>query len=211
MKQPPIIVAAVAAAIVPICVAASESEAAVIYTQGNLLAPAPTTRFVTMAVDADLHRPPRVLFAWGSAGMSAGPSTRNVDVDSPPDFDSYALIGVDSVGGVFVSFANPAAAIGRPFAALFPGFDESQVADAITNGGPLLTDFVTSLETVPGVATSMGAQCSCTHFSDGAPYGTFIASFNPVPAPGAAIVLMITGSGTMLRRRRPVPVATQRC
>jgi len=188
----------IAAALVPVCVVAPESTAAVLYTQSDLIAQAPTTRFVAL-VHQELHRPPRALLSWGTGILPAGLNNRDVAVDSPPGFDSYTLIGLDSVGGVFVSFSNPAAAIGQPFSSVFPGFSEAQVADAILTGDSSLTDFMNLLDTMPSVGTSMGLECRTVHFSDGADYGSFIADFSPVPAPGATMVVMLGGVFSLRR------------
>ena len=123
-------------------------------------------------------------------------------IADPPDFDSYALIGLDSAGGVVVTFADPSLAFGRPFEAVFPGFSEPQVADAILTGGPLLDSFIAQLGVTPGASTPTHVDCYCVHFSTGAIYGTFIADTSPVPGPGAGMVLLIAGSSSLRRRRR---------
>jgi hypothetical protein len=201
MKSSSMLGAAVVAA-VPMVAVSNESVAAVVHTESNLAGVGETTRFVTMSIDADLHRPPRVLLAWGGFRMTAGPGERDVVVADPPDFDAYSLIGVSSSGGVFVSFADPSLALGQPFSSLFPSFNEAQVADAIVTGGPLLDQFITALAETPGLRTPMGVECHCTHFSNGTPFGSFFAEFNPVPAPGTTFGLTLAGMTMLVRRRR---------
>ena len=191
----------VTAALAPLA-ALSPDAAAVVYTQSDLQAPAPETMFITLTVDADIHRPPRVLFAWGTRPLPAGPFDLNVVAPSPTDFDAYALIGRTATGGVLVSFADPSLALGRPFSDVFPGFQESQVADAIAFGGPILDQFIFALDTTPGVATEMQVACRTIHFSDGVDFGSFIAGFEPIPAPGSVLFISVAGAFTLTRRRR---------
>ncbi len=195
----------VTAALAPLAAVSPESSAAVVYTQSDLQAPVPETMFVTLTVDTDTHRPPRVLFAWGTRTLPAGPHNLNIDIPSPPDFDAYALIGRTASGGVLVSFGDPAFALGRPFSDVFPGFQESQVADAIAFGGPVLDQFVLALDTTPGVATEMQVACRTIHFSDGVDFGSFVAGFEPVPAPGCVLFVSVAGTFALTRRRRHEP------
>lgn len=201
MKQASSMAGAVALAVVPLTIGADKAEAAVVYTHSELQAPATSTRFVMLSVDEDRHRPPVVMLTWGSRNLPGGSSDNNVDTGGVPTFDAYALIGLDSSGGVFVTFADPNAAIGRNFASVFPGFNESEVAAAMVSGAPLLDSFVAQLDVTPGVATKVGVQCECTHFSTGASYGTFIADFSPVPSPGSSLVVLAGGAWTTRRRR----------
>src|SRR2546423_745785 len=91
--------------------AMSASAATTIYTQSNFSDVANNVHFVAL-VHADLHRPPRVLFAWGI--RPAGPDSSSFDL--PIDLDasdtSYAIFGRDAAGGVFVGFSNASTALG---------------------------------------------------------------------------------------------------
>ena len=191
----------VAAAVAPVCAMAPEAAADTLYTQSDLIAPVTSTQFVAL-VHASVHRPPLVQSAWGSRGLPAGPVETDVAIDSPPGFDSYSLIGLDAAGGVFVSFVDPSSVLGQPFSTVFPGFDEGQVASAILTSGPLLTSFISELDKMPNVAAPMGVQSQAVDFSNGADYGTFVADFQPVPAPGVATVVIFGGVGALLRRGR---------
>lgn len=125
MNRETTIVAGVVAAIATAGAAAPDASGGTLYTRSDLDGVAENTQFLTL-VHQELHRPPRALAAWGSnPTLPSGPYTYDVQIDSPPDFDSYALIGVDENGGVMVSFADPSKAIGQEFDALFPGFSES--------------------------------------------------------------------------------------
>jgi hypothetical protein len=198
------IAAGVTAALVPISATPPQAAASIVYTHSDLIAPGDHTQFVTL-VNADLHRPPRVLFSWGGFKLASGPQDTNAAASDPPDFDRYCLVGLDSAGGVFVSFADPSAALGQSFSTVFPGLSEAQVADAIVNGGSAFDNFMSVISTTPGAVAPMGVQCSCVHFSDGAAYGTFVADFNPVPAP-ATLLVTFAGPIFLLRRRRtPTP------
>lgn len=193
----------IVAAAIPTCVGVPQAAAAVVHTQSNLLAPASPTLFVTMTVDADLHRPPRVLLSWGSTSLPAGPSSLDIDLGGVvPDFHGYTLIGLDANGGVMVTFADPAAAAGREFSSVFRGYNESEVAASILAGGPLLNQFINNLETIPGLATRMGVESRAMRFSVGADYGSFVADFNPIPSVGAASIFAFAGLGCASTRQR---------
>jgi len=201
MNEAKLFAAGVTASLVPVLAAVPEAGAGTVYTRSDLVAPAPTSRFLAL-VHQELHRPPQALLTWGSFTLPAGPHSVDVDVESPPNFDSYCLVGLDATGGVFVSFADPSIALGRSFSSIFPGMSEPEVAQAIESGGPLFDEFMARLDTTPGVATPMGMRSETVHFSDGAYYGTFIADFSPVPAPGAVVMFVLAGPLGFVRRRR---------
>ncbi len=202
MEQTKSMITGVAVALGAASVATPEAAGATMYTESDLHGPGAATQFVAL-VDADLHRPPRVLFSWGSA-MPAGHNPLNVTVDSPPGFDAYALMGIADDGGVFVTFADPAVALGRAFDEVFPGFSEASLADALLNDpqGSVVVSFLDALDTTPGVGTSMGTMSHVFHFSLGADYGAFHASFTPIPAPGSALLACLGGAVATARRRR---------
>ena len=169
-----------------------------IYTQTSLLGPGDDTQFVAL-VDADLHRPPRVLFAWGN--RPAGPTSATLDLPTTDAFTDYAVFGRDSAGGVFVSFSSPGVGVGQTWDSLFPTISESHLADDLLTNGPTVTAFADLLAQTPAAITQMGVTCHTTHFSTGADYGDVTASFSPIPEPGSG-VLLITVAACALRRRR---------
>jgi hypothetical protein len=195
-------IGAVAAA-AAVCALAPESSAATVHTQSQLAGVGEHTKFVTM-VHQELHRPSTALAAWGSHTIPAGPTSRDVELVGEPDFDTYAVFGIADDGGIFVSFADPSVALGRSFDEVFPGFAEEALADALRfdPDGQLITDFMRALDTTDGVGTPMNVCGQTVHFSIGAPYGPFIASFTPIPTPGAALILAIGSGMASVRRRR---------
>lgn len=198
------IVAGVVAALASTGVATSDSEAATLHTQGDFVAPADGLQFLTM-VHAELHRPCTALLSWG-AGPSVGPGSFDAQFDlaGVAPFDTYSLLGVDDTGGVLVSFFDPGIALGESFENLFPGFSEAALADALINDptGPLVADFIRVLDFMPGVGAPMGSESALVHFSAGAAYGSFTASFNPIPAPSAGALLLASMGVACARRRR---------
>jgi hypothetical protein len=170
-----------------------------VYTQTNLLGAADDAQFVAL-VDADLHRPPIVMFSWGS--RPAGPASATIDLPTADQFTDYAVFGRDSAGGVFVSFASPNTGIAKTWDALFPTISESQLADDLLTNGPTVTAFANLLAQTPEAITQMGVQCHTTHFSTGADYGTITASFSPIPEPASGALVIVTAAGCALRRRR---------
>ena len=201
MNEAKLFAAGVTASLVPVLAAVPEASAGTVYTQSDFVAAVPTSRFVAL-VHQELHRPPVLLSAWGVRTLGAGGQSLDFEVESPPSFDSYSLVGLDASGGVFVTFADPSIALGRSFSSVFPGMSEPEVAHAIGSGGPLLDEFVARLDAMSGVAAPMGVQSQAVHFSDGAYYGTFIADFFPVPAPSAAVMFVLAGPLGLVRRRR---------
>jgi hypothetical protein len=194
--------AALAAAIAGVFGAVSGASAGSIYTENNLGAPGASPHFVAL-VDADLHRPPVVMFQWGKS-VPAGPTQGSFDLPITDPFSSYAVFGRDSSGGVFVTFADAAASKGQSFNTLFPGISETQLADALltTPDSQVVTDFGALLAQTPAAITPMGTMSSAMHFSNGASYGTFEASFTPLPEPGSCMLIAgVAGCGLLIRRR----------
>jgi hypothetical protein len=181
---------------------ASECSADTLYTHTDLAAPASAVQFVRLT-DPSLHRPPLVMFSWGRRDLPAGAADQQTTLDPTDPFSSYFILGLDAAGGVLLSFSDNSSVLGQPFSSIFPSFSEPAVADAILTGGSLLDSFVAVAASDPRVATSVGGQvvAQVIDFSDGAGYGTMIASFAPIPAPGAASVLVIALPWTMRRRR----------
>lgn len=171
-----------------------------VYFQGNLVDGGAEPHFVAL-VNADLHRPPIVMFTWGST-LAKGAAPGSFDLPTTTAFDQFAVFGRDSAGGVFVTFSNGSASFGQSFANLFPGISEQQLADAllVTPDSQVVTSFAALLAQTPGAITPMGSTAQVTHFSSGADYGTFQASFTPVPEP--ASLMLIAGSAGLLLRRR---------
>ncbi len=191
--------AALAAAVLSLSAAATSAQATTIYYQSNLNDTATDVQFVAL-VDPSKHRPPLVLFQWGSA--KSGFNTGSFDIPDSDPFTQYAIFGLDNSGGVFVSFSNPDAGIGDSFENLFPGVSESDLVADLPTDGPTVTKFAALLATMPANSTSMATQCSCTHLSVGADYGTFDASFTPIPEPTTATLIFGAAGFTLLRRRR---------
>ena len=191
-----------AAAVLVSCGAASIASATTVYTQSNLAGPGEGCQFVAL-VDADLHRPPIIQFKIGST--SGGPMQQSLDLPPSDQFDSYAIFGRDSAGGVFVSFANAGTGVGVSFDNLFPGFSEAQLAADLLSNGPLVPTFAGLLAQMSQACTPMGSTSSITDFSVGTDYGTFQASFTPVPEPAsAALILGTAASASLIRRRSKV-------
>jgi hypothetical protein len=203
MNTENVVVIGVAAAAAAVGIGTGEASAGTLYTQSSFVGVGEATQFVALS-DGEIHRPPRTLAAWGSGAIiPAGPATREVQIDPLIEFDSYALIGLDQSGGVLVTFSNPQMALGRSFESVFPGFSEPALADALRNDpfGQLVSSFLIAVDNTPGVGTPMNVQCATVHFSNGADYGSFTASFAPIPAPGAALLLVLS-AGMVSRRRR---------
>lgn len=195
--------AALCAAVAGAFCVVSGVSATTVYMQSDLVDTGGAPQFVAM-VDADLHRPPVIRFAWGKA-LAKGPSLDVIDLPTTDAFDRFAVFGRDSSGGVFVTFSNGSAGIGQSFSNLFPGISETQLADALllSPDSQVVTDFATLLAQTPGNITPMGtATAQVTHFSNGANYGTIQASFTPIPEPGCGA--LIAGAASLLIRRRRV-------
>jgi hypothetical protein len=191
--------AALAAAVLSLSAAATSSSAATIYTQSNLLDTGNATHFVAM-VDPSLHRPPVVVFQWGS--FKSGSQTASFDIPDSDTFTSYAVFGLDTSGGVFVSFSTPGFGVGESFDQLFPGVSEQGLVTDLPTDGPTVTKFADLLATMPQASTNLGVVCACTHLSVGADYGTFEASLAPLPEPGSCTLILGTAAYALRRRRR---------
>ncbi|MDB5330736.1 MAG: hypothetical protein JWP03_1887 [Phycisphaerales bacterium] len=194
--------AALAAAVAGVFGAVSGASATTVYTKGDLVSPGASPHFVAL-VDADLHRPPLVMFQWGKS-LPAGPAPATFDVPVTESFDRYAVFGRDASGGVFVSFADGSASTGQSFETMFPGISETQLADAllVTPDSQVVTDFGNLLAQTPSAITLMGSAAQVTHFSDGVADGTFQASFTPLPEPGSYAMIAAAAGGALLVRRR---------
>jgi len=189
------------AAVMGVASAVSSASATTIYIQSNLVDTGAEPHFVAL-VTADLHRPPIVMLTLGTT-LAKGSTPGTFDLPTTTSFDQFAVFGRDSAGGVFVTFSNGSASIGQSFASLFPSISESQLADAllVTPDAQVVTDFAALLAQTPGAITPMGGTTAqVTHFSNGADYGTFQASFTPLPEPGC-FILLAGPAGLLIRRR----------
>jgi hypothetical protein len=191
--------AILAAAALSLSAAAVDASATTIYYQSNLNDTGTDVQFVGL-VDPSKHRPPLVLFQWGSA--KSGFQTGSFDIPDSDSFTQYAIFGLDNSGGIFVSFSNPDAGIGDSFENLFPGLSEQGLVTDLPTDGPTVAKFAALLATMPANSTSMATQCSCTHLSVGADYGSFDASFTPIPEPTTATLIFGAAGFTLLLRRR---------
>jgi hypothetical protein len=114
-----------------------------------------------------------------------------------------AGMGSGSGGGdFFAGFSDASGALGQPFETVFPGFNETQVVDAILTGGPALDNFIDFLMTRPANQISFGSTSPVVGFSNGIDAGTILADFNPIPEPGTAVVCLGALGIGMLRLRR---------
>jgi hypothetical protein len=188
-----------AAAILGVWGIGSAAHATPVYTQSVFGGTSTNCQFVAL-VDADLHRPPVLIITWGS-GLK-GRSSRTLDTNTSDSFDSFALFGRDSAGGVFVSFGSPGVGVGSSFENMFPGISESQLADDLLNNGPTVSKFADLLAKMPQAYTHMGSTSSLTDFSVGTDYGTFQASFSPVPEPASSALPLGAATLLSLKRRR---------
>lgn len=177
--------------------AASSASGVTVYTQSELAGSASDVQFVAL-VHQELHRPPTALMSVNLGNVPGGSHGSSFDV--PGSFDSYAVFGRTSTG-VFVSFSQAPYGVGESFENLFPGISESSLADALQQGGPLVDSFIDQLRQQTGNVTEMRLVCRTTHFSVGADFGTFQASFTPIPEPSGLAVLLVGGAITARRRR----------
>lgn len=177
----------------------SVASATVVHTRSNLDGAGTDPRFVAL-VDAELHRPETCL---AMADMGAGQSDKTVDVpEDRKDLAAYTAFGIDDAGGIFVTFADPSVALGQTFESLFPGFSESELVTALQSDDPLVLTFASELGKTPGVVSPFGESSTVVHFSIGGSYGTFVASFDPIPTPSAVAPLACAGGIAARRRRR---------
>jgi hypothetical protein len=181
------------------CAAAGPAAGAVVYFESNLSEPLPHARLVGM-VNADVHRPSTGLWL---GSLPAGSFSGQFADENAASFNAYCLVGVDSAGGVVVSFLNAGSVLGLEWTQVFPEMDESVAASAIISGGQAFDSFMKVLDTKPGVkAPISGAiECRTVHFSVANDFGSIVVDFAPVPAPGAALPL-VAGAILAGRRRR---------
>lgn len=191
----------VASVLTTVFAATPSIQAGTLYTESNFTGPVGTSRLAL--VHQELHRPQTAL-AWSPGGAPSGPHQQELEYSDALDFDTYTLFGVDGAGGIFVSFADPAAALGTPFETVFPGFSEQALVDALHNNpdGQLVAAFTQALTDTPGVIAEIDVPSTVVHFSEGAAFGTFVASFEPIPAPATALAMALGGMCTVRRRRR---------
>jgi hypothetical protein len=182
--------------------ARSSLASTTVYLQTDTAGPTEGNRFVAM-VDGELHRPPVATLALGAG--SAGNHFTTLEVNTGESFDFYAIFGRTSDGGVYVSFSDPSVAQGYSFESVFPGFNETELANQLLNNGPLVDSFASQLSSMSAVTKSIGQSASAMRFSDGAPFGTVLASFSPIPEPGSAMVAGIIASAALMRRSRRSP------
>jgi hypothetical protein len=191
--------ASLASAVFALSAGAADSSATTVYTESNLSGTGGSAQFVAL-VDADLHRPPILQYALGN--LPSGQAQQSFDVPDSDSFTSYAVFGLDNSGGVFVSFSTPGYGVGESFENLFPGISESDLVADLPTDGPAAQKLAALLATMPVACTPVATQCSCTHLSVGADYGTFDASFTPLPEPGTCTLIFVATGYSLLPRKR---------
>ena len=168
-----------------------------IYTRSEFVAPASTVKLAL--VHQELHRPPTALMVVNVGNAPGGAHDSSFDV--PAGFNRYAVVGVSSSGGVFVSFDEAPFGVGQAFENLFPAYSEAALADALLTNGPLADTFINSLFEADANASDIGLKCRTTHFSTGSNFGDFDVSFTPIPEPAGLMILSTAGVGLLARRR----------
>ena len=134
--------------------------------------------------------------------VPGGDQYRSFIMDGGSPVDRFVTIGMASNPNLFVSLPDGNFAVGREFSDLFPGFDENALMQDLASGGtsPMFDAFVTHLDQI-GFDSPPEFVCDTVHFSAGVPLGTFLVSANPIPEPGLASILVLSGLTLLYRRR----------
>jgi len=127
---------------------------------------------------------------------------RSFILDGGDPVDRFVTIGMLTSMSLFVSMPDSSSAVGIEFSDLFPGFDENALRQDLLSGGTSSTfdAFVTHLDEI-GFDSPPEFVCDTVHFSAGVSMGTFLISSSPIPEPGLASILVLSGLTLLYRRR----------
>lgn len=133
--------------------------------------------------------------------VDGGDQYRSFILTGGMPIDRFVTVGMGS-GIVFVSMPDSSSAVGIEFADLFPGFDEQTLMDDLTSGNtsPAFDAFVTRLDEMD-FDSPPEVTCDTVHFSVGVAMGSFLVSSSPIPEPGLASIIVLSGMTLLYRRR----------